>query len=79
MIYNYILIIKNIKMKTKIKLTKINEDRIGWHGKMLDRYFNETLFLRKARNIGDEEIVNNYVLGQLNKCKEFGGIDFICN
>ena len=64
-------------MKTKIKITKIDENIIGWHGPFLDRYFNETLFLRTARNVGDEEVVNNYVLGQLNKCKNFGGIDFI--
>ena len=63
--------------KTKIKLTEINENKIGWHGLMLERYFNDTLFLRTARKVGDEEIVNNYVLGQLNKCKEFGGINFI--
>ncbi len=64
-------------MKTKIKITYINEDRIGWHYDMLKRYFNETLCLRTARKVGDEEVVNNYVLGQLNKCKAFGGIDFI--
>ena len=63
--------------KTKIKLTEINENKIGWHGPMLERYFNDTLFLRTARKVGDEEVVNNYVLGQLNKCKEFGGINFI--
>jgi len=63
-------------MKTKIKITEINENIIGWHGDMLNRYFNETLMLRHARNVGDEETVNNYVLGQLNKCKEFGGINF---
>lgn len=63
--------------KTKIKLTEINENKIGWHGPMLERYFNNILFLRTARKVGDEEVVNNYVLGQLNKCKEFGGINFI--
>ena len=64
-------------MKTKIRITNINENVIGWHGQFLDKYFKETLMLRYARNIDDEEVVNNYVLGQLNKCKEFGGIDFI--
>ena len=63
--------------KTKIKLTEINSNKIGFSGPMLDRYFDEILFLRTARKIGDEEVVNNYVLGQLNKCKSYGGIDFI--
>ena len=44
---------------------------------MRDRYMNETLLLRKARKVGDEENVNNYVLGQLNRHKEFGEIDFV--
>lgn len=63
--------------KTKIQLTKVDENRIGWHGAMLDRYMNETLFLRTARKVGDEEVVNNFQLGQLNRAKAYGGIDFV--
>ena len=43
---------------------------------MLERYMNETLLLRHARNVGDEENVNNYVLGQLNKHQAFREIEF---
>ena len=60
--------------KTKIKLTEINTQKIG---SMLERWFNEVLLLRHARNVGDEEVVNNYVLGQLNKYKEYNMINFV--
>lgn len=60
-------------MSTRIKITAI---RTGWKGKMLERYMNETLLLRHARNVGDEENVNNYVLGQLNKHQAFREIEF---
>ena len=63
--------------KTKIKLIEINTQKIGWEGSMLERWFNEVLLLRHARNVGDEEIVNNYVLGQLNKYKEYNMINFV--
>lgn len=63
--------------KTKIKLTEINHQKIGWKGSMLERWFDEVLLLRHARNVGDEEVVNNYVLGQLNKYKEYNMINFI--
>lgn len=43
---------------------------------MLERYMNETLMLRTARKVGDEETVNNYQLGQLNRHKETGEINF---
>ena len=61
-------------MSTRIRITSINT---SWQGQMRDRYMNETLLLRKARKVGDEENVNNYVLGQLNRHKEFGEIDFV--
>lgn len=60
-------------MSTRIRITGIHTD---WKGQMRDRYMNETLFLRTARNIGDEENVNNFVLGQLNRAKEMGQIEF---
>ena len=63
--------------KTKIKLTEINIQKIGWKGSMLERWFDEVLLLRYARNVGDEEVVNNYVLGQLNKYKEYNMINFV--
>ena len=63
--------------KQRIRITAINENVIGWHGEMLERYMAETLSLRTARKVGDEEIVNHYQLGQLKKAKEYGGIDYI--
>ena len=60
-------------MATRIRITSINTD---WKGQMLDRYMNETLFLRTARKVGDEENVNNFVLGQLKRHQEFGEITF---
>lgn len=61
-------------MSTRIKITGIYT---SWKGKMRDWYMNETLLLRTARKVGDEENVNNYVLGQLNRHKSFGEIDFV--
>lgn len=58
--------------KTKVRLTafnnKTNEPR-EW-------YFGTRLLLRKIRNVGDEEVVNNYQLGRLNEAKKSGTIDF---
>lgn len=63
--------------KQRIKITAINENIIGWHGEMLERYMAETLHLRTARKVGDEETVNHFQLGQLNRAKEYGSIDYI--
>lgn len=60
--------------KTRIRLTAINT---SLQGKMRERYMDEILLLRRARKVGDEEIVNNYVLGQLNRHQETGEISFI--
>lgn len=59
--------------RTKIRITVI---KTHWQGKMRDRFMNETLFLRTARNVGDEETVNNFVLGQLRKHQQSGEITF---
>ncbi len=59
---------------TRIRITAINT---SWRGAMRERYMNETLLLRTARNVGDEENVNNYVLGQLNRYMDFWEIDFV--
>ena len=61
------------KKVTRIRITGIFTD---WQGKMRERYMNETLFLRTAREVGDEENVNNYVLGLLNRAQEDGQISF---
>lgn len=58
---------------TKIRITGIFT---SWKGQMRERYMNETLFLRKARKVGDEETVNNFVLGQLRRHQEYGEITF---
>lgn len=62
---------------TRIKITAIDATKIGWRGEYLERFFEKVLKLRTARRIGDEESVNNYVLGQLNVCRSYCGIDFI--
>lgn len=58
---------------TKIRITGIFTH---WQGKMRERFMNETLFLRTARKEGDEEVVNNFVLGQLRKHQQSGEISF---
>lgn len=58
---------------TRVRITAIN---VSWQGKMLDRYMDQTLLLRTARRVGDEENVNNCVLGRLNDRKRHGEIDF---
>jgi len=63
--------------KTKVKLISINKTLLNYPESYLDHYFNYTLFLRNIRKVGDEEVVNNYVLGLLNNAKELGLIDFI--
>lgn len=59
--------------KTRIRITGIHT---SWHGKMRERFMDETLFLRTARKVGDEEVVNNFVLGQLRKHQQSGEISF---
>lgn len=61
------------KNVTRIRITGIITN---WQGRMRDRYMNETLLLRTARKVGDEENVNNYVLGILNRAQENGQISF---
>ena len=61
------------KKVTRIRITGIYTD---WQGQMRERYMNETLLLRTARNVGDEENVNNYVLGLLKRHQDFGEITF---
>ena len=60
-------------MKTRIRLTAI---KVDWKGQMLERYLDQTCFLRTARKVGDEEVVNNFVLGRLNDQKSKVCIDF---
>lgn len=59
--------------KTRIRITGIHT---SWQGKMRERFMDETLFLRTARKVGDEEVVNNFVLGQLRKHQQYGEISF---
>ena len=55
--------------KTKIRITHILD-----HGRCHDMYCDKILMLRHARRAGDEEVVNNYVLGILkrNEGRDFG-------
>ena len=56
---------------TRIKITAIHSDIPA---KM---YLQKLLLLRTCEKVGDEEVVNNYQLGQLNRAKEYGQMDFI--
>ena len=61
------------KNVTRIRITGIFTN---WQGKMRERYLDETLLLRTARQVGDEENVNNNVLGRLRRAQESGQITF---
>lgn len=60
-------------MATRIRITGIFTD---WQGRQRDRWMDETLLLRYARKVGDEENVNNFVLGTLKRHQEYGEITF---
>jgi len=60
------------KNVTRIRITFIKD-----HGKGHELFCDKTLMLRTAREVGDEENVNNYVLCQLKRHKRFGEIDFV--
>ena len=51
-----------MKNKKRIKIIEIKH-----HGRHHDQFCNDVLMLRTARNIGDEEIVNHYVISILNR------------
>ena len=57
--------------KTRIRITKINTDIPA---KM---YLQQFLLLKTCEKVGDEEVVNNYQLGQLNEAKRKGSVDFM--
>ena len=40
-------------------------------------YLQQFLLLRTSEKVGDEEVVNNYQLGQLNEARRKGTIDFV--
>ena len=50
--------------KKTIKITAIK-----YHGKNHEQYCDRVLMLRKARQVGDTEIVNHYQLGVLRRMK----------
>ena len=60
-----------MRNKTIIRITYIKD-----MGRCHEMYCDKVLMLRKARKVGDEETINNYVLGILrrNKGEDF---DFI--
>ena len=55
------------KTKRMIQITKLN------YGLYSDLFCDQTLLLRRARKVGDREVVNNYVYGVL---KRFKGEEF---
>lgn len=57
--------------KTKIKIVEIEN-----HGRFHDMWCDRTLWLRKARQVGDEEVVNNTVLGKLKEAQNQGHLQF---
>lgn len=50
--------------KKKIRITKIADK-----GRIHEWWCNNHLMLRTARQVGDTEVVNHYVLGRLNRNK----------
>lgn len=53
--------------KTRIRITEIQN-----HGIHHDMWCDRVLWLRKARQVGDEEVVNNTVLGKLREHQSWG-------
>ncbi len=51
-----------MRNKTRIKITHIKN-----HGRFHEQFCDKVLGLRYARNVGDDEVVNNTVLGILNR------------
>lgn len=51
-----------MRNKTKIKIIHIKN-----YGRCHEQFCDVVLGLRYARNVGDEEVVNNRVLGMLNR------------
>lgn len=49
-------------MKRKIRITSISD-----FGRNQDLYCKSCLLLRTARRVGDEEVVNNFVVGRLKE------------
>lgn len=63
---------KHMKNKRKIKCTKLIPNGIP-----VQIFCNKFLLLRKIRNVGDEEVINNFVLSKCKSAKEQGTFDFI--
>ena len=59
-------------IKTTIQITKIYD-----HGRCHEIYCDKILWLRKARNVGDIETVNNTQLGKLNEAVKTGTFEYI--
>ena len=57
--------------KKIIKITAIKD-----HGKYHEQYCDKVLMLRRARRVGDTEVVNHYQLGVLRRMKG-SELDFI--
>ncbi len=53
-----------MKNKITIKITKIKD-----FGRNHDSYCDKVLMLRKARKVGDTEVINHYQMGVLNRMK----------
>jgi hypothetical protein len=49
-------------MKRRIRITSIRD-----FGRNQDLYCKNCLLLRTARRVGDEEVVNNFVVGRLKE------------
>jgi len=59
------------KGTVKIEITAINSGAIP-----KDIFMSKFMMLRTAKNVGDTETVNMYVLGKLRQAKLQGTIDF---
>lgn len=56
-------------MAMKRNITTIRLVKVPVMGRNKELYFDKILMLRKARNIGDIENINNFQLGILNRNK----------
>lgn len=61
--YAYFYLSQEVRNKVRIRITKME------YGHNCENFCNTVLMLRKARNVGDEETVNHYVLSRLNSQK----------
>lgn len=61
-----------MRNKTRIKITYIKD-----MGRNHDQWCDTCLFLRTARKVGDEEVINNFVLGKLRNMSSYISFEIV--